>query len=125
VSEERLHQLLAKVEALGQVDETPSHVQMHPMESAADGSVECMSSSHADSKVRNNALDSPPASEDLLGQLPEKKDTRQDVEPPADHDVVMTTGDDCSADATNVAVPPRPKSKRNPRKSAKPVSQNL
>ena len=123
VSEERLHQLLATVEALGQVDETPSHVQMHSTESAADGSVECTSSSHANSKVRSNALESPPASEALLDPLPEEKDTRQDIEPPTDHDVA---GDDCPADTMTIAVPtPRPKSKRNPRKSAKPVSQNL
>ena len=55
--------------------------------------------------IRSNALDSPPASEDLLGPLPEEKDTRQDVEPPADQEVVMATGDDCPADAMNIAVP--------------------
>ena len=126
MSEERFHQLRAEVETLGQADVTPSHVQMHVIESAEDGSVECTSSSHVKSPVRSIASGSQPVSDDLLGPLPEEKDTPQDVGPPADHDVAMATGDDCPAEPTNIAVPnPRPKLKRNPRKSAKPVSQNL
>ncbi|KAF8551092.1 hypothetical protein OG21DRAFT_328463 [Imleria badia] len=124
VSSERFHQLRVEVDALGQDDEPPSHVQTHLMDSG-EGSVECSTSSHTNAKVRSNALDTPPASEDFLAPIPEETDTRQDVEPPAVQDVVMATSDSCHADATNVAVPmPPPKSKRNPR-STKPVSQQL
>jgi len=126
VSSERFHQLREQVETLGQDDETPPHVQVHVVESAEDSSVGCTSSSHAESIVRSNAPDSPLASEDLLDPIPEEKDIPQDIEPPADQDLVVATHDDCPADATNIAVPaPRQRPTRDPRKMAKPVSQHL
>ncbi|KAH0825968.1 hypothetical protein J3R83DRAFT_7563 [Lanmaoa asiatica] len=122
VSEERFHQLRAEVETLGQVDEIPSHVQIHVVEPANDSPVECTSPSRANSKLRNNALDSPPASNHRLDPLPEEQNIRQDVETPAAQDVAMTTRDDCPAEATDIAVPThRPNSKRNPRTGAKPT----
>lgn len=125
VSSERFHQLRAEVDALGQEDESPSHTQIHLVDPGEDGAVECSTSSHANSRVRSDAVDTPPASEDLLAPIPEEKETHQDDEPQAVQDVVMTTSDSCQADATNVAVPMPPrKTKRNPR-STKPVSQQL
>lgn len=125
VSEERFQQLRVEVETLGQEHESPTHVAAYVIELAKPDSVERTSSPHAHSKGTSNAQDSPPQSEDLLAPIPEKKDIRQDVEPAADQDVVITTGDSCHADTANVAVPAlMPKSKRNPRTS-KPVSQQL
>lgn len=126
VSSERFHQLRAEVETLGQADKSPSHVRVHVMESAEDGAIEDPNLSHANAVTEMKHQATPPASEDILEPIPEEKDTSQDVEPPPDEDVVMATGDVCPADETKIAVPvPPPKSKRNPRTSGKPVSQQL
>lgn len=122
VSEERFDQLRAEVETLGYADEASPHVQIHVVEPAEDSSTERKGPSRANSKLRNNALDSPPPSEHRLDPLPEETDTCT----PIGQDIVMATGDDCPAEATTIPEPrPRPKSKRNPRASAKPVSQHL
>lgn len=112
VSEERFDQLRAQVATLGHADDPPPHV-IQP----ARARDECPT---PNSKLTPDCL---PVSEDLL---PEEKDTHQLAETSADQDVVMPTRDNAPADATNIAVPPPPpKSNRNPRTIAKPVSHQL
>lgn len=124
MSNERFDQLRAEVETLGRAEEAPSQVQIRVVETAEDSCVECKSPSRAKSRLRNEALDNPPPTEYRLNP-PEEKDARQDVEAPADRDVAMTTDDDAPAEATIIPVlMPHPNSKRNPRTSAKPVSQH-
>lgn len=126
MSEERFDQLRAEIETLGQADGAPCHVQIQDVVPAEDSPVECKSPSRAKSRLRHDTLDSPPASEHRLDPLIEEKDTLQDVETPAGRDVATATGDDCPAEATTMPLPrSRPKSKRDPRTSAKPVSQHL
>lgn len=122
VSEERLDQLRADVVTLGHAESEPTHVRAHVMQPPQHGVLDCPPPSHSNSEFGNDTVDSPP-SED---PQPEENDTHHDTQPQSDQDVVMPTREDGPADATVIAAPrPRPKSGRNPRTTAKPVSQHL